>query len=158
MKYKPRRTGLLAALLATVILTSITTFAAGERLRGRHGANLHARVAEELGLTPEQRQRIDAIRVEHADSLKAARQNAADKRRALEDAYAAEPVDKAAVDARMREMTEAHAVLIQAVSALRLDVMEVLTPEQRAKARDIKTKARERFEGRRKALRDRSAT
>lgn len=151
MKYQPRRTGLLAALLATVMLTGITTFAAGERLRGRHGADLRGRAAEELGLTPEQRQRIDAIRAEHADGLKAARQNAADKRRALEEAYAAEPVDKATVDARMREMTEAHAALMQAVSAVRLDVMEVLTPEQRAKAR-------ERFEGRRKAMRDRSAT
>jgi Spy/CpxP family protein refolding chaperone len=113
-------------------------------------------MADELGLTAEQRQRIEAIRAEHADAIKAARQIVADKRRALEDAYAAEPVDTAAVDARLRELGDAQTALMEKASEVRLAMHAVLTPEQRAKAREMKEKGRERFEGRRKAWRDRA--
>jgi periplasmic protein CpxP/Spy len=157
MKYLSHKPGLSIVLLAVVLLSSISVFAGPQRHRGRHGEGFRDRIAEELGITAEQRQRIEAIKAEHSEAIKTARQNVADKRRALDDAYAAEPLDKAAVDTRLRELGDAQTALMQQASEVRLAIREVLTPEQRAKARDLKSKARERFDGRR-GRRDRAPT
>jgi Spy/CpxP family protein refolding chaperone len=156
MKYSSHRTGLSVLLLAAVLLTSVSAFAGGQRHRGRHGDVFRTRMADELGITAEQRQRIDAIRAEHSEAIKAARENVADKRRALEEAYAAEPVDKATVDARLQELGDAQEALMQRASEVRLAIHDVLTPEQRAKARELRAKGRERFKERRKAWGDRA--
>ncbi len=155
MKYMFRKPGLSIALLAVMLLSGFSAFAGGQRFRERRGEAFRERIAEELGITAEQRQRIEAIRSEHAEAISAARQNVADKRRALEDAYAAESLDKSVVDARLQDLGDAQTALMKRASEVRLAIREVLTPEQRAKARDLKTKTRERFDGRRGARRDR---
>jgi periplasmic protein CpxP/Spy len=154
MKYSSRKTGLSVALLAVLLSGSIAYAGGGQRHGFRHRGEMRAHAEQELGLTAEQRQRMEAIHAEHREAIRAARERVGETNRALEDALAADPVDTAAVDLRTREAGEAHAALLKATTAMRLAMREVLTPEQRAKALELRTKARERVEQRRRLRRD----
>jgi Spy/CpxP family protein refolding chaperone len=110
----------------------------GGRHQGRGHGRMFGRAAELIGLTDEQRTRIDEIRKADGESLKAARGVMSEKRRSLEEAVLAEPVNQAAIDARINEFSAAQTEMMRLSTGTRLKVMQVLTAEQRTKLREAR--------------------
>lgn len=109
----------------------------GER-HGRGRGRMFGRAAELIGLTDEQRTRIDEIRKADGEAIKAARTATIEKRRSLEEALSAETVDQSAVDARILELSASQTEMMRLTSATRVKVMQVLTAEQRTKLREAR--------------------
>ncbi len=109
----------------------------GER-HGRGHGRMFGRAAELIGLTDEQRTRIDEIRKADGEAIKAARSVTVEKRRSLEEALTAETVNQSAVDARILELSAAQTEMMRLTSATRVKVMQVLTAEQRTKLREAR--------------------
>ncbi|MBK6316449.1 MAG: Spy/CpxP family protein refolding chaperone [Blastocatellia bacterium] len=107
---------------------------------GRHGrGGMFGRAAELIGLTDEQRTRIDEIRKADGEAHKAARSNVAAKRRSLEEAMAAEPVSQSTVDSMILELSAAQTEMMRLSTGTRMKVMQVLTPEQRTKLKEARS-------------------
>src|ERR1051325_3685529 len=138
----PRKITLTMILAALVLVTGAVVFARSAAHGFRRGEGFRAHIAAELGITQEQQQKIDAIKDEDRDTLRAAHEKLAEKRQALQDALMADNVDQAAVEARTRELNDAQTAMLNATTAHRLKMQQVLTTEQRAKAREMLTKAR----------------
>lgn len=96
------------------------------------------RAADLVGLTAEQRTRIDEIQKADSEAIKAARSVTVEKRRSLEDALTAEPINQAAIDARILELSAAQTEMMRLTTGTRVKVMQVLTAEQRAKLREAR--------------------
>ena len=114
---------------------------------GRHGrahGQMFGRAAELIGLTDEQRTRIEEIRKADGEAHKAARSNVAEKRRSLEEAMVADPVSQATVDSLILELSAAQTEMMRLSTGTRMKVMQVLTPEQRTKLKE----ARSAYKGR----------
>lgn len=114
---------------------------------GRHGrahGQMFGRAAELIGLTDEQRTRIEEIRKADGEAHKAARNNVAEKRRSLEEAMAAEPVSQATVDSLILELSAAQTEMMRLSTGTRMKVMQVLTAEQRAKLKEARSAHRGR--------------
>jgi protein CpxP len=135
-----RRLAIIASLLVSLSLSSVATLAAGPQ--GRHG--IGGRMAEQLKLTDEQKERLRAIHEEAQPAIQAARENVRAKREALDQAVTASPVDRSLVEQRVRELGEAETSLLRATTAVRLAANEVLTPEQRETLRSFREERRER--------------
>ncbi len=169
-----RRAGLVTALGTAAVLV----FATGATLAGpRHdgarmahagepggefgmsGAGMHPRMfermASELGLSDAQRQSIRGL----YESARPAMQQRREQARAnAELLRKTEPGDKdyQAVVARVsRTAGELAAAAVSDGAQLRAQVWEVLTPEQRVKARQLGEQRKQRREERRKKFRDR---
>ena len=143
MEASMRRLAIISSLLLTLTLSSIATPAQrprdGEGRRGMRG-----RIAQELNLTDEQKERLRAIHEAERPNVEAAREDVRAKRRALDEAVTAEPVNRALVDQRTRELGDAQANLLRVTTSVRLKAREVFTPEQRAQLRTLRDERRER--------------
>lgn len=109
----------------------------GMRHERGHG-RMFDRAAELIGLTDEQRTRIDEIQKADGEAIKAARSVTVEKRRSLEEALTAEPVNQAAIDARILELSAAQTEMMRLTTGTRVKVMQVLTAEQRTKLREAR--------------------
>jgi Spy/CpxP family protein refolding chaperone len=91
-----------------------------------------------LGLTPEQRQKIRAIREQTKDERAAINQRLKDSNFALSEALDAEPLDENLIEQRMREVSTAQAAQMR--MRIRTEVMlrRILNPEQRAMWRSLR--------------------
>lgn len=102
------------------------------------------RLAEALGLSPEQQAKLEAIRAQHAAALKADREAVQAQGRQLHGAMQ----DPAASEAQLRQafdkMNEARFKALLDRRALRQEMRAVLTPDQQAKADALKAEFRER--------------
>jgi Spy/CpxP family protein refolding chaperone len=96
------------------------------------------RIAQELGLTAEQRARMEQIRETDREALRTAHRDVAAKREALRDAMLADPTNQAAIDARANELAAARAEMQRRALATEQRVLQVLTPEQRERARQMR--------------------
>jgi len=110
---------------------------------------------EALDLTPEQRDTVDSINEAYRPKLRALRESGRDSRRALmntapDDANYSAVVDQASLDAGQNA-----AALVRLMAAMRSEVYAVLTPEQRVKALELRSKMRERFQQRQERRRSR---
>jgi protein CpxP len=92
----------------------------------------------QLDLTEAQRDQVKAIMESHKEQMQATGEKVREARKAVEAAIAAETVDEAAI-------RNAHAQLAQAMADgavlranVRHEVMQILTPEQKAKAAELK--------------------
>lgn len=91
-----------------------------------------------LNLTNEQREQVRAIVQQARTSGEAPRQTAAGLHRELRAAVFADAPDHAKIDALKASIAEARASALNARIALDLKIAEVLTPEQRAQAREVR--------------------
>ncbi len=100
---------------------------------------------EQLGLTNEQREKLRAI---GRDAMKKSIQNRAAlhvKQMELNELLEADTPDRAAVDKKLREITDLQATMLRSRVDTRLAFAGTLTPEQRTK---LRTLARQRMRGR----------
>lgn len=106
----------------------------------------------QLGLMPEQIQKIRAINFELKDQRQAAGMKLRQAQRALAEAIESPTTNEALIEQRSREVAEAQANTIRLRSLTEARVLQVLTPEQRLKLREIRQ--RNLAEGRRRKLPD----
>lgn len=107
------------------------------------------RLQEELGLTDEQTEKLRMLRVE---ARKAAVRNRADlqvRRIELGEVLRADSPSKAQVDRKVQEITKLQGAAFAARINTMLSAKAILTPEQRAKARELRGNRGRRFRGRR---------
>jgi len=109
----------------------------------------------QLGLTDDQWTQIRTIQQEHRAEWHALGQRARTARRGIDQAVAAQAVDEGAIRAAVAAWGEVEADMALLRARMRAQVMQVLTPEQRAKAETLKAQARERAEQRAQRLRER---
>jgi Spy/CpxP family protein refolding chaperone len=127
---------LAAVLGGLVILASGAT--PSEAHRGRRVAPIERRaLQEQLGLTEDQVKAIREIHVRHRDSMRETWQALRDARRSLRE-MALGDVDEATLAAKAAEVRELSGQALEARVRTLQEVARVLTPEQRAKLREIR--------------------
>ena len=91
---------------------------------------LQQRVMQAIGLTPEQRMRMQEIRRSHDDELIAAGRRLRQARQALDRAIMSEPYSEAEVRRDTEALAAAQADKIRLDASVRSQVRSVLTPDQ----------------------------
>ncbi len=91
-----------------------------------------------LNLTPDQIQRIRGINAELKDQRQAAVQRLRQAQRALTEAIESPTPNEALIDQRSREVADAQAATIRVRSLSEARILQVLTPEQRIRLREMR--------------------
>lgn len=99
----------------------------------------------QLNLTEEQRVQVKAILESHKDEMKALGERRRELRKAVEAAITADTVDAAAIRSAHAELAEAMANGAVLRATIRHEVMQILTPEQKAKAAELKVQHEQRL-------------
>jgi Spy/CpxP family protein refolding chaperone len=92
----------------------------------------------QLNLTPEQVQKIRAINAELKDQRQAANQRLRLAQRALAEAVESPTPNEALIDQRSRDVADAQSSVIRLRSLTEARVLQVMTPEQRIRLREIR--------------------
>lgn len=92
----------------------------------------------QLGLLPDQIQKIRTINLELKDQRQAAGMKLRQAKRALDEAVESPTPNEALIEQRSREVAEAQAGTIRLRSLTEARILQVLTPEQRMKLREIR--------------------
>jgi Spy/CpxP family protein refolding chaperone len=113
---------------------------------GQMQSNQAAQVPDlaQLNLTPEQIQRIRGINSELKDQRQAANQRLRLAQRALAEAMESPNQDEGLIDQRSREVAEAQAATFRLRTLSEFRILQVLTPEQRIRLREMRRQAMER--------------
>lgn len=99
----------------------------------------------QLGLSKEQQEHVKAILQSHKADLQGLAKHAAQARRAVRDAVAAGESEQAIRD-KSSALAQVQADAAVFSAKIRSEVVAVLTPEQQAKAKQLRLKALERIE------------
>jgi Spy/CpxP family protein refolding chaperone len=91
-----------------------------------------------LNLTPDQIQKIRTINAELKDQRQAAVQRLRQAQRALSEAVESPTPNEALIDQRSKEVAEAQAGTIRIRSLTEARILQVLTPEQRIRLREMR--------------------
>lgn len=91
-----------------------------------------------LNLTPDQIQKIRSINAELKDQRQAANQRLRLAQRALTEAVESPTTNEALIEQRSREVADAQAATIRLRSLTEARVLQVLTPEQRIRLREMR--------------------
>jgi Spy/CpxP family protein refolding chaperone len=91
-----------------------------------------------LNLTPDQIQKIRAINAELKDQRQAAVQRLRQAQRALAEAIESPTPNEALIDQRSHEVADAQAATIRLRSLTEARILQVLTPEQRIRLREMR--------------------
>lgn len=139
----------LGTVLALGALAGAPATLAARGEGGRHGHARGERLAEELGLSPEQRTQMRSIMDKYrsgamGDHLRDLRQARADLRVAIQDVKATD----AQVQDAARTVASHEAFVAVERHRMALEMDRILTPEQKAKAAELRQQRRERFEKR----------
>lgn len=102
----------------------------------------------ELNLSPEQRERIRAIREQTREERAAINQRLRATNRALEEVLDSENPIEAVVEQRLREVAEAQAASMRMRVLTEFRIRRVLTPEQLTTLRTLRQNARDARRGR----------
>lgn len=108
-----------------------------------------------LGLTEAQRAQVRQIMNQHREQTRALHEKSIAARKALRAAIDTDTIDEAAIRARSAEAGAIDADLAVAEAHLRRAVLQVLTPEQQEKARELRARRPQRMANRLQARRDR---
>lgn len=92
---------------------------------------------EKLGLTEEQKAKLRTLHFENARNALRARTEATIRWMELEELLQTDAPDKAAVDQKLRALSDARAAALRQQVEHRLAVNQLLTPEQRTKMRQL---------------------
>lgn len=152
----------LAALAATVMLFGLGGGIAAQTTQTENSsppvqsqtADLPANQMADLGpldLKPDQIQRIRAINMELKDERQAANFKLRQAQRALTEAIESPTPDETLIAQRSREVAAAQATTIRLRSVTEARILQVLTPEQRTRLREMRQRnmalRRERQQG-----------
>ncbi len=156
---KPKAMWIFAVVLGATLLAGTAWSQGfgrdGERgsgWRGRHGDGMqmldNPALQEQLGLTEEQTERLRALRSDAAKSGIRTRAELRIKRLELRELLQAEEPDRARIEKKVRELSDArYAAQMQRIDQ-RLAFRSVLTPDQREKMRSLRRQFRQRRGGR----------
>jgi Spy/CpxP family protein refolding chaperone len=92
----------------------------------------------QLNLLPEQIQKIRAINAELKDQRQAANLKLRQAQRALAEAVESATPDEALIDQRSHELADAQATTIRLRSLAESRILQVMTPEQRIRLREMR--------------------
>jgi Spy/CpxP family protein refolding chaperone len=112
------------------------------------------RIVQALGLTPQQTAELEKIFAKSRPKLIDLKADLEKKQFAYEQAMGADKVDRQQVGAKIEAREQARAQLQKELALMELDMKQVLTPEQREKAQELRAQLRERLQDRRRQLRD----
>ncbi|WP_411821691.1 Spy/CpxP family protein refolding chaperone [Leptospira sp. 'Mane'] len=154
---KPTLKTLLAASLVVAFASAVSAHD-GKYGEGRHGKD-HGKhlekMAKQLGLTPEQKTQVEKV---HSDS-KQAREGYEKQedglRKELHSLLSADNLDKAAIRAKMEEVSKLKIDSKMLWIDDRIKINEILTPEQRTKHKEIMKKHHEEH-GKKDKMKDKS--
>ena len=137
----------LGAALALGALAAVPASLAARGEGGRHGQARGERMAEELGLSPEQRTQMRAITDKYrsgamGDHLRDLRQARADLRAAIHDVKASD----AKVQEAARNVASHETFLAVERHRMAIEMDRILTPEQRTKAAELRQQRGKRGE------------
>jgi Spy/CpxP family protein refolding chaperone len=127
----------LAAVLGGLVILAggVTPI---EAHRGRRVAPIERRALQaELGLSEDQVKSIKEIHARHRESMRETWRALRDARRALRDMALGE-ADEATLNAKAAEVRELAGQVLEARVRALHEVAQVLTPEQRAKLRELR--------------------
>ena len=96
---------------------------------GGHGDRFRG-LKQRLNLTPEQLEQIKAIREQNKEEWRSVRQRIHQAQRSLDEAIYADHTDEAMVEARARDVAEAHSAMARMRALMELKIRRVLTQEQ----------------------------
>jgi periplasmic protein CpxP/Spy len=116
---------------------------------GHRGMRGGAMPFAQLNLSADQRQEIRRIMDQHQTERQAIMQRLRDARRAQADAVTAVPADEAAIRARSAEVAKAETDAALLRAKVHAEVFNVLTPDQQAKAKELRAQREERRQQRR---------
>jgi protein CpxP len=102
-------------------------------------------LASRLDLTDAQKQQLKALAQSHREEWKALADRARTARQALHQAVTAETLDDAAIRQRSAELAAVQADIAVARAHARAQMFQVLTPEQQAKAKTLRSRVEERL-------------
>lgn len=143
----------LAAFFVLLIFSPSQALAQGEAeaSQGQTDARPPRRdgdLVQQLNLSPEQIEKIRAIREGNRELRREIGQRIRAARVALDRAIYVENADEAVVEQRARELAEAEAAQIRLQAQAELSVRRILTPEQLQMFRDMRARAAERLKRR----------
>ena len=98
-----------------------------------------------LDLTDAQKDQVKSIMESHAEERKALGDRARTAHQALQAAITAESVDEALIRQRSADVAAVEADLAVAEARTHAEVWQILTPEQKTKAKEFQAKAQERM-------------
>jgi Spy/CpxP family protein refolding chaperone len=100
-----------------------------------------------LNLTPDQIQKIRGINAELRDQRQAAGQRLRQAQRALAEAIESPTPNETLIDQRSREVADAQAATIRLRSVTEARILQVLSPEQRIRLREMRQQNQARRRG-----------
>jgi Spy/CpxP family protein refolding chaperone len=112
------------------------------------------RIVQALGLTTQQTSELEKIFAKSRPKLIDLKADLEKKQFAYQQAMGADKVDRKEVEATIAAREAARAKLQTELSLMELDMKQVLTPEQREKAMELRAELRQRVQDRRRAMRD----
>lgn len=135
---------LLTLLLATIVIVAAPSYSTAQQpqTEGQQGAP-SADPIRDLNLSPEQRERIRAIREQMRDERAAINQRLRETNRALEEDLDSDNPNDAVVEQRLRDVAEAQAASTRMRVMTEIKVRRVLTPEQSATLRTLRQNVRD---------------
>lgn len=92
----------------------------------------------QLNLSPDQIQKIRAINAELRDQRQAANQKLRQARRALAEAVESPTANETLIEQRSHELADAQATTIRLNSLAEARILQVMTPEQRVRLREMR--------------------
>jgi periplasmic protein CpxP/Spy len=92
----------------------------------------------QLNLSPDQIQKIRGINAELRDQRQAANQKLRQARRALAEAVESPSANETLIDQRSHELADAQATSIRLNSLAEARILQVMTPEQRVRLREMR--------------------
>jgi protein CpxP len=98
-----------------------------------------------LDLTDAQRDQVKSIMQSHADERKALGDRARTAHQALQAAITAESVDEGLIRQRSAETAAVEADMAVAEARTHAEIWQIMTPEQKSKAKEFQAKAEERM-------------
>ncbi len=117
--------------------------------------NRRPNLLQTLGLTQEQKQKIRRLNALRQPKMREAQMRLRAANRNLDQAIYAERVDETEIQARLKEVQLAHAMVIEIRSMTELAVRQVLTPEQLTRFLEVRSQFTERMENRQNQIKDR---
>lgn len=135
---------ILTLLLATIVIVAAPSYSIAQQpqTEGQQGAP-SADPIRDLNLSPEQRERIRAIREQMRDERAAINQRLRETNRALEEELDSDNPNDAVVEQRLRDVAEAQAASTRMRVMTEIKVRRVLTPEQIATLRTLRQNVRD---------------
>jgi Spy/CpxP family protein refolding chaperone len=143
MKFRNNRLLLLSAALLLAMATPLSYAHAWQQERQSNQAQpIEPDQIEQLGLTPDQRQRIRLIFEQQKEERQATTRRIREANIALNQALDAEQIDESLIDQRINDLSAAQAAQMRLRIRTELRIRRELRPEQLAILRRLRLRAR----------------